>query len=80
MHIPLNVYHFIESDQKTAQVIKLPQIFVKSGTFAHLKLAVQWMANLLSALRQGEECVSHQHLFVTGLEMADCIIRNLSSV
>lgn len=79
VRIPLSMYQMIEPGQNEAQTIKLPQIFVKAGTFAHLKLSMQWMGNLLNALRDGEEKLSHEHLFYTGYEMADCTVRNLNS-
>jgi len=37
------------------------------------------MKNLLEGLSKGEEKITHKELFDRGHEMADCILRNLTS-
>ena len=51
VRIPFKAYHIIESDQPRAGEFKLAQIFIKQGNFAHVKLSLNWMANLLQGLR-----------------------------
>ena len=49
--IPLEAYYIIESDKPQVFEFKLPKIFIKQGNFAHVKLSLSWMANLLHGLR-----------------------------
>ena len=79
--LPVSMYDIVDpkGTALAKEKIQLPALYVKSGNFAQVKLAMNWVSNILSGVRKGDQVFSHGDLFERGLEVVFTCMTNLNS-